>query len=112
MERLQIPRESIISRPLKFQSLQDCLVPIPSGPRKRSGAPNRPNIDKTLGKHNPLSILVVDDSFVNISVCTRILELYGYSGIDSAVNGMQATEMAERKRYDLILLDLQMPGEY
>jgi CheY-like chemotaxis protein len=110
MERLEIPRESIISRPLKFQSLQDCLVPVPAEPgRRRPGVSNRKNIDKTLGKEKPLQILVVDDSHINISVCMRILELFGYSGVDAAADGMQATEMAEKKRYDLILLDLQMP---
>lgn len=56
-------------------------------------------------------MLVVDDSPVNIAVCRRILELYGYNGVDSAADGIQATEMAEKRRYDLILMDLQMPSE-
>lgn len=111
MERLDIPRESIIARPLKFQSLQDCLVPLPAGPVTKSGKTSKRNINRTLGKEKPLKILVVDDLGINIAVCTRILELFGYSDIDSAANGLLATEMAEKTRYDVIFLDLQMPGK-
>lgn len=68
-------------------------------------------LNRNLAKEKPLNVLVVDDSPVNIAVCRRILELYGYNGVDSAADGIQATEMAEKRRYDLILMDLQMPSE-
>lgn len=108
MDRLQIPRDSILARPLKFQALNELFLPTPV-PRLNNRISSRKAIDPNLGKEKPLHVLVVDDSTVNISVCTRILELFGYTSVDSALDGMQATECAERKRYDLILLDLQMP---
>jgi CheY-like chemotaxis protein len=46
---------------------------------------------------------------VNITVGKRILELFGYRNIDAAMDGQEAVEAAEKKQYDLILLDLQMP---
>lgn len=51
----------------------------------------------------------MDDNDVKITVGKRILELFGYKGIDSACDGQQAIEAAEKTQYDLILLDLQMP---
>lgn len=110
MELLQLSRESILARPLKFRSIHDAIIPVT--PPKGGSAPalkaKRP-INKQLGKEKPLVVLVVDDAPVNIQVCKRILELYGYKDVDSATDGLQAAEMAERRRYDLILLDLQMP---
>ena len=51
----------------------------------------------------------MDDNPVNVTVGKRILELFGYKNIDSASDGQQAVDAAEKRRYDLILLDLQMP---
>jgi CheY-like chemotaxis protein len=62
-----------------------------------------------MGKTCPLEILLVDDNHVNITVGKRILELFGYGKVDSAMDGQLAIDAAQKKRYDLILLDLQMP---
>lgn len=110
MDRLHLSRESILARPLKFKSVHDAIIPSPTPKGGNLPAPKakRP-INKQLGKERPLTVLVVDDAPVNIQVCRRILELYGYKDVDSATDGLQATELAEKRRYDLILLDLQMP---
>ncbi|MDQ3083007.1 MAG: protein kinase, partial [Gemmatimonadota bacterium] len=54
-------------------------------------------------------ILVVDDVEDNRAVLTRHLKRQGYE-VDPAVDGLQALEMAARGAYDLILLDVRMPG--
>ena len=51
----------------------------------------------------------MDDNVVNVTVGRRILEMFGYMDVASALDGQQAIEAAEKKQYDLILLDLQMP---
>ena len=35
--------------------------------------------------------------------------MYGYDQVDTANDGQQGLEAAEKKHYDLILMDLQMP---
>ena len=35
--------------------------------------------------------------------------MFGYDPVDSAADGQQSVEMAEKTRYDVILMDLQMP---
>lgn len=66
-------------------------------------------INKRLAKTHPLTILLVDDNAVNVTVGRRILELFGYKSVVSAGDGQQAIDAAEKAQYDLILLDLQMP---
>lgn len=66
-------------------------------------------VNKKLSLEKPLAILLVDDNAVNVTVGKRILELFGYKSVVSAGDGQQAIEAAEKREYDLILLDLQMP---
>ncbi len=55
-----------------------------------------------------LSILLVEDNKVNQQVAVRFLERLGQV-IDVASNGLEAVKLAKGKRYDLILMDMQMP---
>jgi PAS domain S-box-containing protein len=61
-----------------------------------------------------LRILVAEDNSVNQRLATRLLEREGHS-VTIAGSGREALELfegslAERKQYDLILMDVQMPG--
>ena len=53
-------------------------------------------------------VLVVDDNAVNLRVCVRMLEKLGYRP-ETAIGGAEAVEAAQSNRYDLILMDCQMP---
>jgi PAS domain S-box-containing protein len=53
-------------------------------------------------------ILLVEDEPVNREVACSLLEEVGQV-VDVAEDGLQAVEMASRERYDLILMDMQMP---
>lgn len=55
-------------------------------------------------------ILLVDDEPANILLLQRILENAGYTNLSCASNGYSALELCEREAFDLILLDLMMPG--
>jgi phosphoserine phosphatase RsbU/P len=57
----------------------------------------------------PATILIVDDSPVNLQVLMRTLEGTGHR-ILVATGGKAAIEIVERARPDLILLDVMMPG--
>jgi CheY-like chemotaxis protein len=57
----------------------------------------------------PPSILVVNDEADNHNNLADILTDLGYQ-IDTAADGPTALELARRRRYDVALLDLMMPG--
>ena len=55
-----------------------------------------------------LSILAVDDTPMNLKVLTKLLKDTGVS-LDTAASGAEALKRTSEKRYDLILMDHQMP---
>ena len=55
-------------------------------------------------------ILVVDDDASVREMLARVLAGEGYR-VGSAANGLQALEMVSADRFDLVLLDLNMPGK-
>src|ERR1017187_1757438 len=55
-------------------------------------------------------LLIVDDQEFNVRVLERMLRGAGYLFITSTMNPSEVRELHLNNRYDLILLDLQMPG--
>jgi diguanylate cyclase (GGDEF)-like protein len=55
-------------------------------------------------------ILVVDDSSDNIELMEEILREEGYTNVNSTMEPEQVCRLHRAHNYDLILLDLQMPG--
>jgi adenylate cyclase len=55
-------------------------------------------------------ILIVDDLEANVVVLERMLCRAGYVSVSSTMDSSKVRELHLQHRYDLILLDLQMPG--
>ena len=64
-----------------------------------------PKITKPLKQ---LKILLVEDDFINQKVISKMLSEKGHA-IDTANNGLEALELFEQNKYDVILMDIQMP---
>src|ERR1022692_878237 len=56
------------------------------------------------------SILIVDDQDANVKLIERLLGEAGYGNIASTMSPRDVDALHRKNRYDLILLDLQMPG--
>jgi PAS domain S-box-containing protein len=65
-------------------------------------------IDSGFGQRRPLRILLAEDNVINQKVATRILSQMGYRP-DVVHNGVEVLEALERQKYDVILMDIQMP---
>lgn len=61
-----------------------------------------------LSERHPLSILVAEDNLINQMLMQMMLEALGYS-CDIANHGREALVAIEKKAYDLILMDVEMP---
>jgi len=79
-------------------------LPAPGG----GDAPPSPIFNDTLARTHPLSILIADDSAVNLSVARLQLGKLGYA-IDTATDGLEAIDAYLARRHDVILMDVQMP---
>jgi two-component system cell cycle response regulator len=55
-------------------------------------------------------ILIVDDQESNVSLLTQLLSEAGYTRVSSTMNSWEVCALHRRNPYDLIVLDLQMPG--
>lgn len=53
-------------------------------------------------------VLIVEDNPVNREVLVELLQDLGLT-IDLAENGLQAVNLAKKRHYDLVLMDMQMP---
>jgi CheY-like chemotaxis protein len=57
---------------------------------------------------NELNILLAEDNAINQIVTKKMLNKLGYQA-DVAASGIEAIQALERKRYDIIFMDVQMP---
>ncbi len=94
--------QSEFGRGSVFTATITCLIVSPATPPT---APE-PFIE---GFFRPLRILVAEDHLLNQKLMHRLIDRIGYSA-DFASNGAEAQQMAERNAYDLIFMDVSMPG--
>ena len=104
---------AFLTKPLKPSHLFDALVSVlgdrPAAPVvNRLVAPRKLPFDAEMGKRIPLRILLTEDNATNQKLALRVLERLGYRA-DVAGNGLEALIALERQRYDLVLMDIQMP---
>ncbi|MEM7134561.1 MAG: response regulator [Chloroflexota bacterium] len=107
----QLELVAFLSKPLKPSSLYDKLLAYFGVPlvqtMPHAKKPKRV-MDASISEGNPLDILLVEDNSVNQKVAIRILDRLGYRA-DIAGNGLEAIDAVQRQKYDLVLMDIQMP---
>jgi len=99
---------AIVIKPIKANHLKVALESVVQGtsthlkyPTFSDPSPQRPT--------RPLSTLLAEDNVVNQRVALSLLERLGHRG-DPVANGHEVLDALERQPYDLVLMDLQMPG--
>lgn len=110
-EQEDIAKEiTVLTKPVKQHTLFDNIL---SNLRpNKTGQKNDMSFKKLsadFSKQYPLRILVAEDNLVNQKWATKILGKLGYQA-DIAGDGHIVLEMVDKTSYDLILMDVQMPG--
>ncbi len=98
-----------VNKPIKPAQLQHVLLnALGVDAPELKPATTLPSLSVEFAERYPLRILLAEDNVVNQKVEVRLLEKMGYRP-DLAANGLEVLELLERQRYDVILMDLQMP---
>ncbi|MFQ5627219.1 MAG: response regulator [bacterium] len=99
-----------LTKPVKPSRLLQVLLSNPETTSLENSAPEVtvvPN-HETEKKYQHARVLVVEDNKLNQRVAQHVLEKSGFE-VDIAENGAKAVEQLERKSYQLVLMDVQMP---
>jgi PAS domain S-box-containing protein len=96
-----------INKPIKPYQLQQALFHI------SQTHPQKETVTKKAVSSNPqtkstLRILLAEDNIINQKVALRMLERLGYKA-HVAQNGVEVLAALERQRFEIILMDVQMP---
>jgi len=97
-----------ISKPIRFSELFELVKNTISEKKKKPEKEAEQNFNKNLSEKLPLQILLAEDNLINQKLIIQLLNKMGYSP-DIASNGAEAIIMLEKKRYDILFMDIQMP---
>ena len=103
--------DACLTKPIERSCLYNCLVTV-SG-KKTVARDERANPLVTRhsireDRKRKVKILLAEDNIINQKVAQKILERYGYRA-DTVANGQEAVKALELIRYDVVLMDVQMP---
>jgi signal transduction histidine kinase/DNA-binding response OmpR family regulator len=111
-ERLRaLGRCDLLVKPIKPHILQQTLLKLMA----EAGSPEAvlpervSEFDSSFAARQPLSILLVDDNATNRKLGSKVLARLGYEP-DLAEDGFKAIDACKARHYDLVLMDVEMPG--
>jgi len=100
--------DALLAKPVSPSTLLDALSQV----LKTASMPSisaTHHVDASLSpSFRGVRILLVEDNAINREVAIRMLEDTGMS-VDIAVNGIEAVQQVASGKYDLLLMDVQMP---
>ncbi|QSX40353.1 response regulator [Shewanella cyperi] len=96
---------ALLQKPFKASALFDQIIAAFAGPKPAVLPPEEKAEEE--GEHKGL-VLLVEDNFINQQVATELLKSAGYE-VDVADNGQVALDMVDKRAYDAVLMDIQMP---
>ncbi|TDU31000.1 PAS domain S-box-containing protein [Panacagrimonas perspica] len=98
---------AVMSKPVRRSRLHGALVQaLQSRPAEVPVEASRPGPAVVA----PLSILLAEDNLTNQKLAGLLLRRLGYPSIDIADDGEKALAAVVAKPYDVVLMDLEMPG--
>jgi PAS domain S-box-containing protein len=97
-------------KPIRQSELREAIARVLGAPAQKGAIPlvTRYSLQDARDPQKILSVLVAEDNTVNQLLVTRLLEKRGHRVV-MTINGRMALEALAKDRFDLVLMDVQMP---
>jgi PAS domain S-box-containing protein len=97
-------------KPIRQSELREAIARVLGAPAQKGPIPlvTRYSLQDARDPQTVLSVLVAEDNTVNQLLVTRLLEKRGHRVL-MTINGRMALEALAKDRFDLVLMDVQMP---
>jgi CheY-like chemotaxis protein/HPt (histidine-containing phosphotransfer) domain-containing protein len=106
---------AFLTKPIKASALFEAFIGVlaPGGApepfvRSFKSQSGSPVFNTEMARQLPLSILLAEDNDLNRKMTLLMLDRLGYQA-DVAMNGQEVIGALEKRPYDVILMDIQMP---
>lgn len=102
---------SYLTKPVRRSALLSAITEALVGSPSFAGEPLTPLAEPVRGKSlrgKLLKVLVAEDNAVNRKLASSILHRAGHNAI-LVINGREAVDAVARERFDVVLMDVQMP---
>ena len=101
---------TVLTKPVRANQLHAAVYDALSGSRHatQSRVRKQTSLAPDLAARHPLRILIAEDNSINQKVLLRILARAGYAA-DVVSNGLEVLQALQHLRYDVILMDVEMP---
>jgi len=101
-----------LTKPITQSQLFDAVMDVIGVGRDKINAFSRGEYENLISSsstdNNGIKILLVEDNQINQQVAKEMLNYIGFQ-VDIVSNGFQALEVLDEVKYDLVLMDVQMP---
>ena len=102
--------EDVLIKPVSASTMFDIVVQVLGGKRDETGDEDQQAtpLVQDLNTIKGSSILLVEDNEFNQQIAAELLADAGFK-VDIAENGRISIEMLDKRSYDIVLMDMQMP---
>jgi CheY-like chemotaxis protein len=102
-----LPADGLLTKPVRAFRLRALLIDLLLPEAENKKAEGTLPAGKEMKQH-PLRILMAEDNPINQKVALSMLKRLGYRA-DVALNGLEVLQALQKKSYDVVLMDVQMP---
>ena len=107
-ERRRLGLSACLTKPVKQSELLDAIIECVGGTKLAEPSHAASTIAELRDRLPRLRILLAEDSLVNQKLALALLAPFGHQ-VDIANNGAEAVRKWSSQRFDLVLMDVQMP---
>ncbi len=102
----QLKFSGCLTKPFRFRQIEQAFLHCRQKSADNGSSDIAPELPRT--RRSQIKVLLVEDNHINRQVAQKVLKKHGYI-VDAVENGKEAVAMHAHNKYDLILMDCQMP---